>query len=513
MKQTQENSQYDVIVVGAGNGGLTAALCALEEGKRVLLLEKNLYPGGCAVSFRRGRFEFEASLHELAFVGSEEEPGTVRTLMNRFGIRPEFIILKDAFRAVTQDEDGYDITMPSGYGAFFSKLVREVPEAEESVKKLKKMIKNIKKAIAYFSSGRSNKLTCLLKYRDFIKASSYSLLEVLDSVGMPEKARSLFCTYWPYLGSSPEQIDAMIYLAMFDGYMAVGPALPRHRSYELSCALEHEIEARGGKIRYNTKVEKFLCKDGQVCGVKAGNEEFLAPLVVANLSPETVYTHMLDADALNPTDRKLARARSFGPKFYTVYLGLDKPFESFGIRDYTIFINTASDPGEQYRSMNDFETTPLIINFLNAAIPDASPEGTTLVYITALMEAEADDGLCETNYDRRKREIASILIDRCERALGIDLKNSIEEIEIGTPATFARYLGTPYGTPYGYLMKDWDVAMFRTMHEKEDNQIPGLVFVGASCHNGDGYSSAYLSGQSMVKKALGEMKKKGGRRP
>ena len=56
---------YDVIVVGAGNGGLTAAATTAKAGYKTLLLERHNLPGGCATSFVRGRFEFEVALHEL----------------------------------------------------------------------------------------------------------------------------------------------------------------------------------------------------------------------------------------------------------------------------------------------------------------------------------------------------------------------------------------------------------------------------------------------------------------
>lgn len=57
--------KYDAVVIGAGNGGLTAAARLAKEGKRVALLEQHNMPGGFATSFVRGRFEFEPSLHEL----------------------------------------------------------------------------------------------------------------------------------------------------------------------------------------------------------------------------------------------------------------------------------------------------------------------------------------------------------------------------------------------------------------------------------------------------------------
>ena len=69
--------KYDAIVVGAGNGGLSTACTLAKAGKKVLLIEQHNLPGGVASSFRRGRFEFETALHELAAIGkpgaSQEE--------------------------------------------------------------------------------------------------------------------------------------------------------------------------------------------------------------------------------------------------------------------------------------------------------------------------------------------------------------------------------------------------------------------------------------------------------
>lgn len=54
----------DVVVVGAGNGGLGAALMTSHAGLKTLVLEKHNLPGGAATSFVRGRLEFESALYE-----------------------------------------------------------------------------------------------------------------------------------------------------------------------------------------------------------------------------------------------------------------------------------------------------------------------------------------------------------------------------------------------------------------------------------------------------------------
>jgi phytoene dehydrogenase-like protein len=72
---------YDAIVIGAGNGGLTAAVTLAGKGIRTLLLERHNLPGGFATSFVRGRFEFEPSLHEIADFGPPDDKGSVRKLL------------------------------------------------------------------------------------------------------------------------------------------------------------------------------------------------------------------------------------------------------------------------------------------------------------------------------------------------------------------------------------------------------------------------------------------------
>ena len=103
-------NMYDVIVIGAGNGGLAAAATAAKHGLKTLLLERNSVPGGCATSFRRGRFEFEAALHELANVGTEYAPGSIRTFFEDLHTTVNWHTEDTLFRVIADGENGRGAT-------------------------------------------------------------------------------------------------------------------------------------------------------------------------------------------------------------------------------------------------------------------------------------------------------------------------------------------------------------------------------------------------------------------
>ena len=83
--------KYDIVVVGAGNAGMSAALQCQLAGKKTLLIEKHNLPGGAATSFVRGRFEIEPSLHELCDFGPPDNPGDTRRILDSYGYDPSLI--------------------------------------------------------------------------------------------------------------------------------------------------------------------------------------------------------------------------------------------------------------------------------------------------------------------------------------------------------------------------------------------------------------------------------------
>jgi len=500
-------NHYNVIVIGAGNAGLATAATTAKNGLKTLVIERNILPGGCATSFSRGRFEFESSLHELANVGTEQNPGSVRNLFEYWQADVTWVNEENAFRVITGGEDGYDATMPSGIEAFCSEIERQVPDSRKSVEALFECAQKVEAAMAYMSSGKVDPSVLASEHADFMRMASHSVDECLNALNMPKKAQNIVKTYWTYLGAPTDKLDMAHYLLMMSRYISGSPAMPSMKSHELSLALDKVIKDNGGEIWYNTEVTEILTENGKAVGIKIGEREIFADFVVANCFPETAYTKLLPKEVVPEKAVKLVNARKKGELFFTVYLGLNRSAQELGIKDYSVFIYNSPDSLEQYKSMDNRDESFVIVNCLNNVIPKASEEGTCTLFLTTMLSDKAWEDVNEGNYKKVKNKLAKRMIETYEQKLGISVTPYIEEIVIATPATFARYLNTPYGTPYGYEVQPWDTMIARIMNGSKEQFVENLYFVGAHSDRADGYSSAYSNGYSTAGRILREAKK------
>ena len=505
--------KYDVIVIGAGNGGLmTAAFCA-KNGLRTLVVEKHNIPGGSATSFVRGRFEFETSLHELASVGTAENPGGIMQLFQMLGADVEWCTgMDETFRLIVPEE-GIDADMPCGVENFIKKMAELVPESVPSVVEMFRLGKISAEAVAFMDTPEFTEEALNEKYPEFAVLAGHSIKEVLDSIGMPEKAQRIVSTYWSYLGAPVDTLEFVLYARMLLGYIVYGAGMPRYFSHEISMALEKVIRDNGGEIWYNTEADKIIVKDGAAVGIEVAGKEYFASHVASNAYPDFVYGRMIDADQVPERAVKLVNSRKLGLSFVTVYLGMNKTMEELGITTYSNFIARTSDSVEQKRNATDNMQYPdyVIMNCLNKLIPDCTPEGTCQLFFTIPYFGDSHwYDLTPAEYFKFKDETAIKAIKHVEEAMGLTIMPYIEEIVVAAPPTFARYLNTPGGTPYGYQVQKFDRFIQRQFTLKEETFFDNLYFVGASSQRGDGYSTAYLSGIDAGKAILMAERQKGG---
>lgn len=164
-----------------------------------------------------------------------------------------------------------------------------------------------------------------------------------------------------------------------------------------------------------------------------------------------VYGSMIPKELVPKRQIRLANVRHESMRFFNIYLGINKSAEELGIKDYAIFASDTMDSVKDAESLKFMEGNNYnVFVCYNTVNPDFSPEGTCAITLLAMFRSDIWADVPVQDYFKKKEEYARQIIEAFERQTGIRLMDNIEEIEIATPWTFARYLGTPKGTCYGY---------------------------------------------------------------
>jgi prolycopene isomerase len=508
---------YDCVVVGAGNGGLAAAAQLAAAGARVLLLEQHTVPGGFATSFVRGRFEFEAALHQFADVGSPTVKGAVREFLeDSVGVYLDWVEIPEAFRIILTDPgEDLDVTVPYGVQPFIDAIEGAAPGSRESVTNYINLCKEVLEAITYIGKSRGSPDRSVLtsQYANFLKTCPYSMDQVADALKVPARARKILHAQWSYLGPPTSRLNFTVFAAMLYLFLSKGAYIPRQRSHELSLALDSRIRELGGRIEYNTRVEEILVKSGKITGVVTSKGDRIeTEHIVSNASPTLVYNHLLSPKSEVPRIAfQECNARQSGVSSAVVYLGLDATLEELGLNEYSYFVYANMNTDELYETFKTVEAPKgQAVLCLNNALPDCSPPGTSIVSITTLYRPEAWQHVSPREYVKVKNQMASDLIAHFEQATGASIREHIEEIEIATPQTFARYTGSYNGIIYGYEPEPWDSLIPRMMMMLgDDKHIDGLGFCGGNAFRCHGYSSAVKSGETAALLTLRDMDRGG----
>lgn len=505
---------YDAVVIGAGNGGLVAAARLAKEGKKTLLVERHNLPGGFATSFVRGRFEFEASLHELCGIGPITGKAPLQKIFEEIGAadKIEWVSLDEAFRVITLDGE-CDCAMPLGKAAFIAKLDEYDPNSATVVSKIFDLIESVEKTLDFVEAIDDFKLSMIKEifseHTDFLKVANYSVDEVLASFGASQKTRDILNAYWCYLGQPTDELNAIHYFTMLHAYIIDGAVIPRGRSHHISTALLETFTENGGEAWFNTSVKKINVKDGAVTGVELDDGTLInSKAVICNASPYNAFTKLMDEKDVPDKFKKEVNAKTLGAKGFAVFLGLNRSAEELGLDNHTYFIYPTNDNRKCYELSKKIETNDVQATVcLNKAFDDCSPEGTSILYMTSIFAGDEWSNVPVEDYHKTKLYFAEKMIDNFEKATGVTIRDYIEEIEIATPMTYARYTDAPAGTIYGYEASKEDGIVKRIVFDLLGKGMPGLFFAGGYTVRHMGYSPSYTTGDKAAKAAILSMDK------
>lgn len=492
---------YDIVIIGAGNGGLTSALTLSKAGCRVLLLERHNVPGGCATSFVRGRFEFEVALHQLSGMGSQEKPGPLRAVLSELGVmdKLEFVEIKNLYRVVLPGE--FDITLESDRNLLTRTLQDRFPKERDNIPRFFDLVYGLSWQMIqglFFHDPEISRD----KYPLYFKYALKNTQDILDEFFEDSVLKAVLGIYWSYIGIPPRALPFSEFAIMLFGYIEFKPYHLKGGSQTLSNALLNEYVDCGGEVRFNCGAKKIIVAAGRVSGVMTDDGNTIScDYVVSNASTLHTYIELIDRQHVPPGQMEQFKSASIGPSAFTLYVGLDCDPEELGIVETTNFIGTTLDMDAAFEQWKTMETPAVsLLTCYDVSDPDFSPPGSCQVALVALQYADPWYAIPPHQYVDAKYRYAEGMLALAEKVFP-GFRDHIEEMEVSTPLTHLRYLGHPGGAIYGFDQYAKDNALFQSPR----SSIKGLYFAGAWAGSG-GFQPTLTSGRSAGRAILKSMR-------
>jgi phytoene dehydrogenase-like protein len=307
---------YDVIIIGSGLGGLTAAATLAKEGKSVLVLEQYARLGGFGQSYSKQGYTFDIAIHAIWFWDE------ISTILKEFGEELEVVPARTCDRIIYRDGHEFNaVSIPE----MQEQISRIVPNEADGVAKYYNELIDAQRVLVELLHNPDN---WSLKI-DFVKHSKLwksSLEQAVKNCVSSEKARDLLFGYhdsylYDYSWNYPAyHLYCTKYL--YDGFLPVGGSQP------LVDALVRSVRRMGGELRVNTLVKRILVDKNKAYGVILGNgEKILAKdAVVSNADALLTYEKMVGYEHLPPSIvHMINKWRNYVPSlsYYIMNCGVD----------------------------------------------------------------------------------------------------------------------------------------------------------------------------------------------
>jgi 1-hydroxycarotenoid 3,4-desaturase len=481
-----------VVIVGAGIGGLAAAMALAASGERVTVIEKEAGPGGKMRTLRAGAYGVDAG-------------PTVLTLREVFEALFEHtgLSLDDALTLTRADvlaRHAWD-----GGGAL--DLYADQEQSADAIG-----------SFAGAAEARGYRAFCdeaanihRILERTFIKAEKPSLPKLIWRVGphrfgdlwrinpyenlwsavcrhmRDPRLRQLFARYATYCGSSPFKAPATLMLVAHVEQMGVW--LVEGGMHRLAKAMMTAAERHDAAFRFKTEAHEILMNGGRISGVKLTSGEILpAEAVIVNADVSAAASGMLGAALKGRARGVHEKSRSLSALTWAV----SARTSGFNLSRHTIFFSK-----RPYRE--EFDAI-----FRRSALP---PEPT--VYVCA-QDRDSHGRRAATGAEpmlfvvnapslSKSHTLSQSEIDQCETTIlalmqrcGLHVEKDSAQMIRTAPQDFARAFPGSGGAIYGRASHGW-TASFRRQSAR--SPIPGLYFAGGSVHPGPGVPMAALSGQ------------------
>ncbi len=486
------NYSADVIIIGSGIGGLTAAALLQERGFSTLTIEKNAYPGGSCASFHRKGYTFDIGASVFYGFSDDDRQGTLNLhsrIFRRLGVSVPTI--PDPVQIHYHLPGELDVAVHYNQEKFLSELSRRFPHEADGIGRFYRELESVYDILSALPAGSLEDIVHIARVGGSFPGKTIALaVKTLQSMGLtarkyirdPELLRFIDIESYSWAvqdAVSTPLVNAGICLA--DRHHG-GINYPLGGSGAIPAALCEGIAKFGGKILYNSNVEEIVVRNGRAEGVRLSDGEVLAAKsVISNATIWDTCNRLLKDARYRISDSRFLRA----PSWFQMYLGVDAGVVPEGFDVHHVLVddwNSYDEPGGTL-----YFSAPSILD------PSLAPEGRHVIHAFVTDETSRWQHLDRNSsgYRKAKENYAARLLRRTEKILP-GLSDAVELRVLATPLTHERYLNRFKGS-YGPLLHPGQNVLRKPQNR---TAVGNLYAVGDSTFPGQGVIAVTYSGVS-----------------
>ncbi len=479
-----KKDRYDVIVVGSGLGGVSAAAFLAKAGREVLLAERGEAPGGYAHVFARGDYLFDPAIHGCT--RGKPDLGVER-MLDFLGVGDRCTLLPAHDTYYTACFPDFRLDAPFGSEEFIAAHAERFPAEAEGIRDFVHMctnvIRELEHARAEFNLQNLDEMAETSPLR--LRYRRATLAEVLDEHFTDPKVKAVLGATWPNLGLSPDRLAFIPWAAMMTSSMQAGHFYVEGSFQHMVDAFLAALELNGGELVLSNEVTAITLDDGRVAGVVlADGSEVQAPVVVSNADARQTFEKLVDFEQLPP--RFVRRLERLEPSLsaFVLYTATKLDLAEIGV-GHIAFAFRQWDHGDAFKRLLDGRMESLAISIPTLVDPAVAPEGEHIVTACAFMPYDIG-----VPWADEKERYANGLVDYLDE-LFPGFREQLTFREAATPDALERYTLNTRGAAYG-----WANTPKQTGSRRPSNVTPvdGLYLAGHWTQPGTGSVSSVYSG-------------------